>query len=301
MNETKKNTSPVIKALLFLALLVILFVSGVMLLLPNNNTFIASSGDGKVALVRIEGVIVSGEKVVDQIEKWADDDSVDAIVLRIVSPGGVVAPSQEIYTAVRNARKQKKVVASMGAVAASGGYYIAAACDKIVAMPGSITGSIGVIMMFNNTYKLFDKIGLGSVVIKSGQFKDTGSPHRPITKDERALMQTAVNDIQTQFVEDVAEGRGMEQDLVRNLADGRIYTGKQAHKEGLVDKLGTLGDAVSLAGKLAGVEGEPDIVEERDKLGFLEKLLGEEYELKFPFSVPMNLQPGFYFIWPAAI
>ena len=269
------------------------------------NMFFPSGGikeslsllDGKVAVVRLHGVIMDGTEVKRQLNKWAEDSSVKAIVLHIASPGGVVGPSQEIYSAVKKAVAKKPVVASMGAVAASGGYYVAAACNKIVANPGTITGSIGVIMMFSTTFDLMEKIGLKAVVIKSGKFKDTGSPNRPFTDEDRKLMQDVVDDTYDQFLTDVAHGRGLPVDEVRKVADGRILTGRQALKVKLVDKLGGFDDAVELAATLGGISGKPQKVEEEKKKGIMETLFGDEYEVSLPFRLKMPA--GLYYMWPA--
>lgn len=268
------------------------------------NMFFPSGGikeslsllDGKVAIVRLHGVIMDGTEVKRQLDKWAEDSSVKAIVLHIASPGGVVGPSQEIYSAVKKAAAKKPVVASMGAVAASGGYYVAAACNKIVANPGTITGSIGVIMMFSTTFDLMDKIGLKAVVIKSGKFKDTGSPNRPFTDEDRKLVQDVVDDTYDQFLTDVAHGRGLPVDEVRKVADGRILTGRQALKVKLVDKLGGFDDAVELAATLGGISGKPQKVEEEKKKGLMETLFGDEYEVSLPFRLTMPA--GLYYMWP---
>jgi protease-4 len=185
----------------------------------------------------------------------------------------------------------------MGSVAASGGYYVASACKKIVANPGTITGSIGVIMMFSTTFDLMDKIGLKAVVVKSGKFKDTGSPHRPFTDEDKQLMQAVVDDTYDQFINDVASGRNIPLDDVRKVADGRILTGRQALKAGLVDKLGGFGDAVELAARMGGITGEPETVEEEKKKTLMEMLFGDEYGVSLPFRLTMPA--GLYYMWPA--
>ncbi|MBU4318870.1 MAG: signal peptide peptidase SppA [Proteobacteria bacterium] len=214
-------------------------------------------GDGSlVGVVEIFGPISSSDDILDQIRKFREDDSVSAIVLRIDSPGGAVGPSQEIYQEVRKTIKVKKVVASMGSIAASGGYYIAAAADKILANPGTITGSIGVILGYTNFRELLSKIGLTPVVIKSGKYKDIGSPLREMTGEEEKFLQDFSDEIHRQFISDVAVGRKLERDVVAAIADGRIMTGEKARSLGLVDEMGNLEDAVEVAGRLAGVEGK---------------------------------------------
>ncbi len=233
-------------------------------------------GADRVALVKIEGVLVSSDKVVDELNDYAEDSSIKAIVIRIDSPGGGVVPSQEIYNAVKNARKQgKKVVVSMGSVAASGGYYIAAAADQIVANPGTLTGSIGVKMEFANLEKLLEKIGVQGMVVKSGEYKDIGSPFRAMTATEKKLLQDVIDDVQSQFVRAVATGRNLQEADVRAIADGRIFTGQQALALKLVDKMGDLADSIQLAGSLVGIKGKPTIIEKRKKISFFEYLKEE--------------------------
>jgi protease IV len=233
-------------------------------------------GGGNVALVKIEGLLATSEPVVNEVNDYAEDGSIKAIVLRIDSPGGGVVPSQEIFNAVRNAKKEgKKVVVSMGSVAASGGYYIAAAADKIVANPGTLTGSIGVKMEFANVEKLLEKIGVKGMVVKGGLYKDIGSPFRDMTEAERKLLQDVIDDVHGQFIDAVAEGRGLPKADVVAIADGRILTGRQALSLKLVDQLGDLDDSVKLAGELAGIRGRPHIVEKKKKLPFLEYLKEE--------------------------
>ncbi|MBL0712572.1 MAG: signal peptide peptidase SppA [Desulfosarcina sp.] len=214
------------------------------------------AGGEKVGIVEVKGIIVDSGDTIRQLRHFREDDSVKAIVLRVDSPGGVVGPSQEIYREVAKTKKVKKVIASMGAVAASGGYYVVASADGIVANPGTITGSIGVIMEYTNFRELFKKIGLSAVVIKSGKFKDTGSPVRDITPEEERYLKQFVDRLHQQFVDAIAEGRQMEPEAVRKLADGRIYTGADAKALGLVDRIGNLEDAIEWAGRLAGIEGD---------------------------------------------
>jgi len=280
--------------LLFLGVMTLVFVVGVSLIIFSAGDGIDISGD-KVALVRVEDIILDAEKVNGQLKKWSEDDSVKAIVLRINSPGGAVAPSQEIYQEVERAAAIKPVVASMGAVAASGGYYVAAPCKVIYANPGSVTGSIGVIMNLSNIEKLMEKIGMSPMVIKTGKFKDIGSPYRPMSEEDRKLLQSVANDILATFIEDVAKGRGMEPDYVRSLADGRIFTGSQAVDLKLVDKLGNLRDAIEAAARMAKMDPDPDVVEDEERRGLLKYLLDEDASLALS---RVGLTSGFYFLWP---
>ena len=285
-------------AIAFLLLLFLIFVAGVYyFFFQSNDIFDASLSSDKVAVVRVEGMITNSEETIRQVRKWGKDKSIKALVLRINSPGGAVAPSQEMYNEISKVAKKKPVVASMGTLAASGGYYIAVACNKIMADPGTLTGSIGVIMMFDNFEKLMDKIGMKSLVFKSGQFKDTGSPFREVTEDDKKLIHGIIDSIYTQFITDVAKGRQMDIEEVRKLADGRIYTGQQALDLKLVDELGGMQDAIKVASTLAGIDGEPKVVEEEEEKSFLRYILGEEINSKI--TERAKLSSGAYFLWPA--
>ena len=241
------------------------------LFLPERQSL--ALGD-KVGLVEISGTISNSDPVVDEISRFADDRTIKAIVVRLESPGGVVAASQEIYDELRRARADGKiVVASMGGVAASGAYYVACGADSIVANPGTLTGSIGVIMSFPNTGELLKKIGIDMQVVKTGEFKDMGSVTRPITPDERQLVGELIGDVYDQFVHVVADARRMDVEAVKKIADGRVMTGRQAYQLGLVDRLGGFKDAVTLAGRLAGISGEPTVVKKRKRVTTLWDIL----------------------------
>jgi len=230
-------------------------------------------GSEKVALVTIEGVIVDSKEVIEQLERHRLNPSVKAIVVRINSPGGAVAASQEIYKGLLKLRESgKPVVASMGSVAASGGYYIASAADQIMANPGSITGSIGVIMQIPNISGLMQKIGVKAVVIKSGEHKDLASAIREPTDAERRILQGVLDDVHSQFIEAVAKSRRMAREKVEALADGRIFSGRQAVALGLVDEVGDLQDAVERAGKLGGIPGKPKVIQEKRRRLLLDLL-----------------------------
>lgn len=218
-----------------------------------------------VGVIELDGAIASARETIENIRQFREDDDIKAIVIRINSPGGAVGPSQEIYREVRKTTEVKKVVVSMGAVAASGGYYIACAADGIVANPGTITGSIGVIMAYTNFKQLLDKIGMVPVVIKSGPYKDTGSPTRKMRDDEQEILQSIVSGIHQQFITAIAEGRKMDRLLVEASADGRVFTGEDAKKRGLVDRLGNFEDALEWAGTLGGIDGKVVAVYPRDK------------------------------------
>jgi protease-4 len=262
---------------------------GLILLNVLFPDFDLSSGD-RIALIRVEGVIMDSQQTVEDLRRFSQNPSVKAIVLRIDSPGGGVVPSQEIYDEVKRVRTKnnKTVIASMGSVAASGGYYIAAATDRIVANPGTLTGSIGVIMETANVEGLLQKIGVEGVVIKSGKYKDVGSPLRKMSEEERGLLQSVMDDVHKQFIEAVAEGRELELDAAQALADGRIFTGRQAKDAKLVDELGDLEDAIQLAADTAGIEGEPKVVEPKRRFSIRE-LLESKFTAMFP---KLDFHPG---------
>jgi len=270
-----------------LALLVIFLVTIVAIesLLGQRLSF--PTYGARVGLVRVEGGIYDSRQVIGDLESMVEDPGIQAIVLRVDSPGGGAAASQEIFEYIRGVQEQGvPLVVSMGSVAASGGYYIACTADTIFANPGTLTGSIGVVMSFTNLEELFGKIGLDFEVIKSGRFKDTGSWSRQMTDAERALLQETIDDIHAQFVEAVAEGRGMEYDAVAALADGRIFSGRQALEAGLVDRLGTLEDAVEVAARMGGIEGEPRVQEpvRRERLTLFDLISGTASNLLRPES-----------------
>ncbi len=256
----------------------------------NGGTkYHGANGSGSVVgVIKIDGTIISGadsstlfstasgsEAIMEQLRRAAGDRSIKAVVLRLNTPGGSAAASQEIALEVDRLRRAgKKVVASMGDVAASGGYWIACRCDKIVANPGTMTGSIGVIMETQNLQGLYEKLGIEPIVFKSGQHKDMGSSSRVVTEQEQQIFQSMVDDIYKQFIETVSEGRGMDQARVREVADGRVFTGSQALENGLVDNLGNYYDALDLAADLAGIKGEPDVVNMSPEYHWWEALNG---------------------------
>src|SRR5438552_7440639 len=229
-----------------------------------------------VGVVELRGVIEDASDTVEALERFRKHEGTVAVVLRVDSPGGAVAPAQEIYDAVWRVRERKPVIASLGNVAASGGYYVASAANRIVADPGTITGSIGAIMSVPYYAPLADKIGFAEETVKSGRYKDTGHPLRKLTPEERTLLQNMVDDVLGQFVEAVAHGRNMTPLQVRALADGRIYSGTQALAAGLVDQLGGLESATREAWKEAKQPGEPRVWRARlRRLPWLVQLVGE--------------------------
>jgi len=264
-----------------LILFILSFISGIFIILKFNKPFseikISKSFrpvKNGIGIIYISGPIRQNfstnrffkggsENIIEQLRKFDKMDNIKAIILRINSPGGSVASVQEIYSEIIKIRNSGKiVVASLGEVAASGGYYIASACNKIVANPGTITGSIGVIFQTNNLDGLLKKIGIKTYIIKSGKFKDSGSFFRELTEEERQIFQSIIDDAYNQFIQAIINGRGMKKDNLLPIADGRIYTGTQAFKIGLVDALGNDSDAIELAKQLANIKGKPDIVKE---------------------------------------
>lgn len=216
-------------------------------------------GDGVIAVVPLEGEISASDDFVETLQDLEENGRVAAVVVRVNSPGGAVAPSQEMYGAVRRLAAVKPVVASLGSVAASGGYYVASAADVIVASPGTLTGSIGVIMSLTNVRGLMEKLGVEATIVTAGKWKDTGSPFRAVTPEERAMLQKMADQVHTQFIDAVAAGRKLDPARAREIGNGRIYTGEEAQQIGLVDELGGLEAAVKIAGTRAGIAGKPSM------------------------------------------
>lgn len=269
---------------IILGVIIVLFFVTVMLRSTVDGTPIGQ----KVAVIDIRGIISRSDATIKLIHTYRDDPSIKAVVVRIDSPGGSVAPVQEVYSELK--KLEKPVVASMGGAAASGGYYIACAANTIVANPGTLTGSIGVIMQFTRMKGLYDKVGLEHQVIKSGEFKDTGSPFRQMSEAEQAVLQSTVDDVYNQFVDTIFAARGdqLTRPEILELADGRIFSGRQAFDAKLLDKLGNLPEAIELAAELANIEGKPKVVRKEKRASLLEKLLGLEYvsPLDHMFSFP---------------
>jgi protease IV len=230
------------------------------------SSFEGGAGGGSpwsaaVGVIEIQGVIDDDEETIEAIQRFAKSDHIRAVILRVESPGGAVTPSQEIYRELLRLREKKPLIASLGEVAASGGYYVASACDTIVANPGTITGSIGVIMgTMYNVQGLLEKLGVKGTIIKAGTYKDIGSSLRDISPEERQILKAMLDDVHRQFIAAVAAGRKMDEAAVRELADGRVYSGEQAQHLGLVDRIGNFQDAITLAGEKAGIVGEPRLV-----------------------------------------
>ncbi len=253
----------------------------------------------KIAVISIQGVLTSSTDTIKQFKQYEENEDVKALVLRIDSPGGTVVAAQEIYAEIQKLRENKVVLTSMGNVAASGGYYVASATEEIVANPGTLTGSIGVISEYPNIEELMKKVGLRSEVMKSGRFKDLGNPTREMTVEERQLLQDLIDNIHGQFIRDVALGRGRTVEEIEPLADGRVFTGEQAKENGLVDRLGSFEDALDRAAELAGIEGKPVIIypeEKRKKIWeylvqSIAEAMGSALRSTFEQMGPMSFQP----------
>ena len=226
----------------------------------STNSTIEGSGK-KVGIVKVNGPIISSESIVSQLEKFKIRKDISAIVIRIDSPGGLVAPTQEIYEKVRSLRGIKPVITSMGSVAASGGYYIALGGDTLIANPGTIIGSIGVIMNYPIATELLDKVGIKFETVKSGGLKDVGSYSREVTDADRKHLNEMVKDIHGQFVSAVGQNRLIDRAELVKLADGRVFTGLQSKELGLIDLLGTFEDAIALAGTLSQIKGKPKTIQ----------------------------------------
>ncbi len=257
-----------LKGLGILLLFVLIFFVGVFFyayLTGGEAGVLTALGGDAVGVVRVEGTIDDSRETIQGLKQFGEAKGIKAVVLRIDSPGGAVAPTQEIYEEIEKLRKKKPVIASLGGVAASGGYYIASACDQVVSNPGTLTGSIGVIMELGNVEELMKKLGVQGYSITSGPNKDIGSPLRPLTPQGKAILQSLVDNVHGQFVSAVAKGRRMPEGKVRELADGRVYSGEQAKGLGLVDLLGNMEDAVDLAAKRVGIKGEPQLVYSRSE------------------------------------
>jgi protease-4 len=286
---------------------VIIIVSFLVFSLVMLFAFIGISGQGdislagmgkKVAIIDLHGTISNSEDIIRQLKKYSKDSSVPAIILDIDSPGGEVAPSQEIYEEMKKAKESgKKIVASMGSLGASGGYYVACAADTIIANPGTLTGSIGVIFQFPVAEELLKKIGLRFEVIKSGEFKDVGSYNRRMTEAERKLLQSVIDDTYDQFVEVLVENRNLSKEEALKIADGSIFTGRQAKKLGLVDELGDLEDAIKIAGKMGGIEGPPKTIKERMRRVTFFDLLTQQMGELFKLNESEKLMPKLQYIF----
>jgi protease-4 len=267
----------------------------------ETSTEIMRSGSGgTIAVVDLEGVIVTPKDTVKQLKKFADDNAVKAIILHINSPGGGVAASEEIYNEVRRIRDEKKkpIIASIETVGASGAYYVASGANKIYSDNGSIVGSIGVIMEWYNYADLIKWAKLKNVVIKTGEFKDTGNPARDLTPAEQQYLQATAENMLGQFVASVASGRGLKVEDVNSIADGKVWTGEQAKSMKLVDQIGDFETVVRQTAKTVGIKGEPTLVRaEKEKRSLTDLIFGDASEIWPDTAKLIQSNPGFYYLW----
>jgi protease-4 len=274
MSKTAKWILGILAALVFLFGIFMLVVFSWIFSGDTDET--VSTGGEKVAVVELKDPIISSEEIVRQVKRYRENRSIKAIVLRIESPGGGVAASQEIYEEVKKTRNTgKPVVVSMGAVAASGGYYVSCGASRIVANPGTLTGSIGVIIHFMHFKELMKMIGVDETTIKTGKFKDSGSPFRVTTEEEKKYFSILIGDVYDQFVDVVVKERRLKREDVVRYADGRVFTGRQALEYGFIDTLGTMEDAVGIAAMMGDIKGKPTVVKETKRKTLFEMLVGD--------------------------
>ncbi|MEK9627451.1 MAG: signal peptide peptidase SppA [Nitrospinota bacterium] len=256
------------------------------------------TSNSEIALVNVNGMLMDSSEVVRQLSKYRRDEKIKAIIVRIDSPGGAVAPAQEIHDEIYKVKEANKIVyASLGTVAASGGYYIACAADYVLANPGTLTGSIGAIMAFNNMEELAKKVGVKPAVIKSGAFKDSGSPLRSLNPEERKLLQNVVDDVHQQFVEAVSKGRNLPEEKVRLFADGRVMTGKQALDYKLIDEFGGLEKTKEILGQKIGIVGYPSVLEEKEEVPFMDWLMQSVVSKNLTESILPASGPRLQYLW----
>jgi protease IV len=272
----------------------VILVTLVSALLPDDW----KSPSGEIAIVNIHGMLMDSRDIVRQLSDYRHNPQVRGIILSVDSPGGAVAPAQEIYSEIMRLRDEHKTVyASMGSVAASGGYYIACAADYVLANPGTLTGSISAVMAFNNIEELTKKVGVKANIIKSGKFKDVGSPLRPMTPEEHSLLQDVVNDVHDQFVAAIVTGRGLPLAEVYKIADGRIMTGRQALKLNLIDEVGGLEKTIELLAKKIGIQGRPKVIERKEKTPFWDWLLQSSFSRGLAKTLMPSTHPRLQYIW----
>jgi protease-4 len=254
----------------------------------------------RIQVVDIEGELIDSRPIIEQLKRYEDNKSVPAILLNVDSPGGGVAASQEIYTEIKRLREKKKkiIVAYMSSVGASGAYYVSCPSDKIIANPGTIVGSIGVIAEWVNYGDLFEWAKLKDVTFKTGEFKDTGNPTRPLTEKEKAYFQGLIDEMYVDFVDAVATGRKMDVEAVRAVADGRVFTGRDAKQKKLIDEIGNFQDAVDLTASLAGITGKPNLLRAvRERVTVLDLLTGDVSQLKLFGTQGLKSQVRFQYLW----
>ncbi len=293
---------PVLTGFFILGVVTMLFLAGITFFIARiftpsqgGNLF---GGNDAIGIIELKGVIASPEKTMRHLVDFVENDRIKAVVVRIDSPGGTVGASQELFRQIQITNKTKPVVASMGSVAASGGYYAALGAEKIIASPGTLTGSIGVILKFPNLEKIFEKIGYKNEVVKSGKLKDIGSSSRTLTQEERDLLQQLLDNVHNQFINDIVSSRELSESEVRNLADGRIFSGEQAQQLGLIDELGNFYDAVLLAAELAGMSTQkPELYYPEDNdFSVFSLLSGQQGSSSLLDHLPL-ISPTFAYEW----
>ncbi len=276
----------------FVFFLLVILAAGML----RQGSFHVPAG-ARIGIIKVRGTITDSELLLQQIDQFRKQKTVKAVILRVDSPGGGVGPSQEIYEELKRLAAEKPLVVSMGSVAASGGYYIAVAAQRIFANPGTITGSIGVIMSFPDYQELMGKVGVKTEVVKSGRFKDIGSSTRDFTVEDRALLQGLIDDVHLQFIEAVSAGRKLPVEQLLPLVDGRIFTGRQALEEGLIDELGSLPDAVRYTAQLIGAGDDPELLyPDEQPTGLWERYLNSAVT-RLGFDLKLNSPVGPQFIW----
>jgi len=285
---------------IFFLFVMVVFALVYVALHTSQRASLGSAFGDKIAVVDLEGVIVSPTTVVDELKQFADDDSVKAIILHVNSPGGGVAASEEIYRQVKRIRddKKKRIVASIETVGASGAYYVSSATNKIYADEGSIVGSIGVISEWVNYEDLLKWARLKQITMKAGEFKDTGNPARELTPAEKAYLQSLIDNMHTQFIRAVADGRHMKMDDVRTMANGKVWTGQQAMALKMIDQIGDFQGVVKDTAKAVGIRGEPTLVRpERERKTLLDLLFGDVSEWLPSREKLLEDHIGFYYLW----
>lgn len=287
--------------IIIICIVLIPVIAGLLLLnipaIGSGRHFQFAAKGKKIGLVRVFDIIYSSESYVKQLQELRKDNSIAGVILRINSPGGAVAPSQEIYEEVMRYKEgHKPLVVSMGNVAASGGYYIASPATKIFANPGTITGSIGVIFQFPHYYKLLDKIGIKMTTIKAGDYKDIGNPNRDMSEKEKVFLQKLLDDTHEQFIEDVSLARDMDKEELRKIADGRIFTGQQAVEVGLIDSLGGYSAALSYLKKSLKLPEKTKTIEKKKYPGLFREILTKGLIKHIPFINNSTMPAGIYFL-----
>ncbi|MFH1729050.1 MAG: signal peptide peptidase SppA [Pseudomonadota bacterium] len=265
VNKQKINYTVIIVTFAVLGTFLLVSAGFFIFLYSLTGSKVELSSKPDIGIVEVEGVILDSKMYIEGIKHFADQENVKAVIIRINSPGGSVAPCQEVYEEILRQKKKLKIYASMGSAAASGGYYIASATDRIFASPGTLTGSIGTIMDLFNLQELYDWAKIKKHTIKAGKYKDMGSPFKVMSKEEEKIFQDLADDIHDQFITDISVARNMEKEKVKALSDGRVFTGKQALENGLIDELGNLPSVIAYAARHSGISGKPKVKYYKEK------------------------------------